>query len=194
MKKLKQVICIVICHSILLLTSSCSIKIGIPGKHVTYIDSTFHGEFSNYSHITKGFEGKPNFMDIFSIFHIRADNTMTDSEVTGTNVRISFPNSKHLLLTYIDSGIVRHKLLDGEFKKLGYFETYIDNINRRHGFPSANFPIITRGRNYNQIRIALSEGGYLVLDNQWEQSVSLFMVIGQGNDGRRVSLFKKLKD
>jgi hypothetical protein len=145
-------------------------------SQVRFFNTTFESSFSNNSYkISTSRYGNPTLLELFAIQNVKVDS-----------VYIKFNISKELELSYNDSGILCKKTFNGQFTKKGYYEFFFSNKKKQ---VPPFIPFFYSKYDINRLRIALTTQGDLIIDNQWNQSGSIF-IIGAGDKGRRQSIFK----
>ncbi len=154
------------------LFSSCATGLHIRKSQMKYFDKKKSIIVDNNSFNVHGRRyGNPTLLTLLEIYPTNADW-----------VSIHTNDSLKFQVTYKDSDTVKKKIFDGQFDKKGYYEIFLRN-------ESKTIPIIYGRHNMNRIRIAWTNQGDLIVDNDWNESGHI-LIFGAGDRGGRQSYFK----
>jgi len=159
----------------LLFLYSC--KTAIPASsEVPFIDTSYSVSVCNTPYKIEGMkQGVPNLLGTFEIYHVESDS-----------ISLHFSHQDTLIITYLDSHVIKVKKLKGRFDSKGYFEIHLHNESIE--IPPL-IPILYSRHNINKVRLFLSADRTLVVDNKWLQGGNI-LILGAGDSGRRQSYFK----
>jgi hypothetical protein len=154
--------------------------VGIRKTEIKFITKSFSGTFLNkpYKVHAKRY-GVLSLSETFEIADIKADT-----------VGISFDENSILKINYWDGYSLRTKSFNGVFTKKGYYEVFLHNVKKE--IPPF-FPIIYSHYDVKRIRVVSNMVGELIIDHEWQEGGSMF-ILAAGDSGRRRSYFRKFSN
>jgi hypothetical protein len=159
---------------------SCGTGIKVSKTEFNSISADYHGSFQNdpYKTIGKSYITRQKFPTLTLLNHFRIS-------LNSDSVKLAFNESKHLVLTYQDSGITRSSVFDGKFSNKGYYEIIFHK--KKTEIPPL-IPIFYSHREIDRLRIALTKNNELVIDRKYVLDGN-FLFVGGGASDRTQNFF-----
>lgn len=159
---------------LLTLLTSCSSGVKVSKSQVTYFDKSFSAKVANTAY-KSGKNKTPTLLGLFEI----SEQLHTDT------VYLSFNSRNELEVTYLARGQKLTDTFAGTFNRKGFYEIY---LRRKKTEIPPFLPIFYSSNDIYRIRLALTQGGNLIVDNKWDRTGNIF-IMGGGGSERTQSFF-----
>lgn len=158
-----------------LFLNSCSSGVKVSRSQVIYFDKSFSAKVLNKPYKTGSRYKTPTLLNLFEI----SEQPHSDT------VHFSFNSKNELEVTYLARGQKLTDTFAGTFHRKGFYEIYLRK--KKTEIPPF-LPILYSSNDIYRIRLALTPGGNLIVDNKWDRTGNIFLM-GGGSSERTQSFF-----